>query len=371
MTIATLTGDNGILTRAQEAKNKTEQAEDIEKIRLAVSEAQIGENGYQEPNQNNLQEAINNQFSGRDVVVSDNGDATFTVKVSDNNHYLVGIDGKVEFIKWYYDMNNNITDGSTILKIGDYVNYDATDNGNIKNAYTSPIGTDSTINTEGSKLAGNGYGNQTFNVNSAPNNWRILGLENGKILLLSEGLVKTQNDENFYLSGQTGYQYGIDELNNICSIFGNGKGAISARSINVEDVNRITEYNSNETEYCKGQMYEYGNEVLYTRSTETTIISNGENGVSGESECNAFIYYDTNNSIWKNLNVGDSIKLKCNYYQYSIDTTNEKCKMLIEDSSGNMLNYWLASSYLSTRMGTPFIGMFRIVNGALNAFAWS
>src|SRR5699024_855701 len=106
-----------------------------------------------------------------------------------------------------------------------------------------------------------------------------------------------------------------------------------------------------------------GNEVLYTRSTETTIISNGENGVSGESECNAFIYYDTNNSIWKNLNVGDSIKLKCNYYQYSIDTTNEKCKMLIEDSSGNMLNYWLASSYLSTRMGTPFIGMFRIVNG--------
>ena len=47
VTITTLTGDNGILIRTQEAKNKTEEAEDIEKIRLAISEAQIGDNGYQ------------------------------------------------------------------------------------------------------------------------------------------------------------------------------------------------------------------------------------------------------------------------------------------------------------------------------------
>ena len=43
VSIATLTGDNGILTRANDAKEKTEEAEDIEKIRLAISEAQIGE----------------------------------------------------------------------------------------------------------------------------------------------------------------------------------------------------------------------------------------------------------------------------------------------------------------------------------------
>ena len=80
VSIATLTGENGILTRAQDAKNQTEEAEDIEKIRLAVSEAQIGENGYQKLNQNNLQEAIDNQFEGRDVVVSDNVDGTFGLR---------------------------------------------------------------------------------------------------------------------------------------------------------------------------------------------------------------------------------------------------------------------------------------------------
>ena len=88
VSIATLTGENGILTRAQEAKNKTEEAVDIEKIRLAVSEAQIGENGYQELNQNNLQEDINDQFSGRDVVVSDNGDGSFTISL-DKNLYKI------------------------------------------------------------------------------------------------------------------------------------------------------------------------------------------------------------------------------------------------------------------------------------------
>ncbi len=86
VTIATLTGENGILTRAQNAKNQTEEAEDIEKIRLAVSEAQIGEKGYQKLDQNNLQEAIDNQFNGRNTIVSDNGDGTFTVSL-DNKMY--------------------------------------------------------------------------------------------------------------------------------------------------------------------------------------------------------------------------------------------------------------------------------------------
>ena len=83
VSIAMITGENGILTQAQNAKNKTEEAQDKEKISLAVSEAQIGNNGYQDLEQNNLQEAMNNQFDGRNVVVSDNGDGTFIVSVLD------------------------------------------------------------------------------------------------------------------------------------------------------------------------------------------------------------------------------------------------------------------------------------------------
>ena len=83
VSIAMLTGDNGILTQAQNARNRTEEAQDVEKIKLAVSEAQIGENGYEELNQNNLQKALNSQFKERNVVATDNGDGTFTVSVLD------------------------------------------------------------------------------------------------------------------------------------------------------------------------------------------------------------------------------------------------------------------------------------------------
>lgn len=113
VSIATLTGENGILTRAQEAKNKTEEAVDIEKIRLAVSEAQIGENGYQELNQNNLQEDINDQFSGRDVVVSDNGDGTFTISCLDTlKDYTISGNEIEEGINWNEAMANAVAPSS-------------------------------------------------------------------------------------------------------------------------------------------------------------------------------------------------------------------------------------------------------------------
>ena len=106
ITIATFTGDNGILTRAQEAKNKTEQAEDIEKIRLAISEAQIGENGYQKLDVNNFQEALNSQFEGRFLQLSDNGDGSFIIKLDNMSK------------SYYADNNGKIIGNENMLAIG-------------------------------------------------------------------------------------------------------------------------------------------------------------------------------------------------------------------------------------------------------------
>ena len=101
VSIATLTGDNGLLTKAQQAKEENEKAADRDLIAMAVSEAQIGENGYQELNQNNLQEAIDNQFNGRDIVISDNGDGTFTVSCLDAlEDYKVTSNGIEDGIDW-------------------------------------------------------------------------------------------------------------------------------------------------------------------------------------------------------------------------------------------------------------------------------
>ena len=97
VTIATLTGDNGILTRAQEAKNKTEEASDIEKIRLAISEAQIGDSGYQELDATKFQQALNSQFEGTNLQLSEL--KAFRDDVNSGNTY----EG------WYVYLTNDIT----------------------------------------------------------------------------------------------------------------------------------------------------------------------------------------------------------------------------------------------------------------------
>ena len=83
VTISAISGDSGILQNAARAKEETEKASDMEKIKLAVAAAQIGENGYQELDQNSLQKAIDNEFSGRDVAVLDNESGVFTVSLDD------------------------------------------------------------------------------------------------------------------------------------------------------------------------------------------------------------------------------------------------------------------------------------------------
>ena len=107
--IATITGEDGILNKSIEAKKQNEEATDIEKIRLAVTEAKIGESGYQKIDASNLQEAIDNQFIGRDIVVSINGDGTFTVSCLDTlKDYKVTSNGIDDGIDWNEAMVNAV-----------------------------------------------------------------------------------------------------------------------------------------------------------------------------------------------------------------------------------------------------------------------
>lgn len=54
ISISTLTGNNGILTKSINTKEKTQDAEDKEKIQIAISEAKISNNGYQKLTEENL-----------------------------------------------------------------------------------------------------------------------------------------------------------------------------------------------------------------------------------------------------------------------------------------------------------------------------
>ena len=102
VTIATLTGDNGILTRTQQAKNETEQAQDIEKIRLAITEAQIGDTEYQELTTDSLGSILIKD--GTKAIVFDSEDGTKHILFLDKKkEYKLDSNGNIENLNINFD----------------------------------------------------------------------------------------------------------------------------------------------------------------------------------------------------------------------------------------------------------------------------
>ena len=202
VTIATLTGENGILIRAAETEEKTEQATEEEQKTLLEYE-----------------------------------------------YELAKIQGKIDATETFgeYSMEKEINEKYGVdIKIGDTVNYKA--------------------------------------ENDYDGTWKLLGIEDGKILLMSSKPVTAVT-----LYGKDGYLNGVDKLDEACAEYGKGEGAECARSLRVEDINRISGYNPEKTgdgkRYGSGTIGEYGNKVKFERTIDgvryepevgTAGIINGE-----------------------------------------------------------------------------------------------
>ena len=106
VSIATLTGDNGILTRAQEAKNKTEEAQEKESLELAITSSKIEDTDTLVIEKEKLENAIKEQFgNNKDFSVTDNKDGSFLVNMNDTKRM------------YYVDEKGELIDQSKILKI--------------------------------------------------------------------------------------------------------------------------------------------------------------------------------------------------------------------------------------------------------------
>ena len=102
ISISMLTGQNGILNRAQEAKEKTEAAVLEEKIKLAVAEAQMSNNGYEELSTENLNYELIKD--GTKAIVSDNADGTKHVLFLDEKkEYKLDNNGNIEDLNIDFD----------------------------------------------------------------------------------------------------------------------------------------------------------------------------------------------------------------------------------------------------------------------------
>lgn len=242
-TIGTIFGENGIVQMAQKVKEETEKA-------VEESEGQMQE----------LMNELSNTTGGNTT-----GGNTNQNNTTGGEEVTPG-----EPTDWEEKPDGTISNNVTTLKVGDYVSY----NCKVPN---------STYTSTSSK---NGYGTQTFNANDYEYGWRVLGIDNNhRIKLISEDLVPLTGGYNYlnrnyyYLGsesgngGQTAYVNAKEELNNICKIYGKGEGAIEAKCLNADDINKITGYNPNDIgrrsygqstvgkKYGEGTLGEYGNIV--------------------------------------------------------------------------------------------------------------
>lgn len=176
--------------------------------------------------------------------------------------------------------------------------------------------------------------------------WKVLGAERGKLLIMSTVDVGT-----LQLSGKDGYNTGVSQLNTMCAQYGT-----NARSITVEDINRVTGYDpTNQGDgkvFGAGEFYEYGNKVTYTAS--------GSSATNGQNYTGSISYEHPDGRKIGTDNV-TSITVESTgyyYYPYSLtasSSTTGECKGIATDSSAYKLlfrnaddsancSYWLASS---------------------------
>ena len=352
--IAMLSGENGILKKSAEAKTKTDEAQTNESENL----------------------------KGLEYIIKKNtGERCWQYKKDSKGR------------------NTIITDGTVELQIGTYVNYDPTKDENeneIEKTITSNAGspTDKGEYKASEKVLqeGNGASDQTFSNKATTNGWRVLGVDEktGELLIISASSIKTVDDENFELRGIAGYTYGESELNKVCGAFGYGKMATGARSVNVDDINKITGYNPNNvgvydpeqkgkgTKYGSGDNDEYGNKVTYSWTTTTNVLSCkvGDNGtVQDSSEISkyadyGFNWYDISNKTWKSSmqNTEKPIQITTltstgySYYADSLtatagegegmSSTSKEYDTLFKDK------YWLASEFVyATSYGYGIFGI--------------
>ena len=189
--------------------------------------------------------------------------------------------------------------------------------------------------------------------------WKVLGAERGKLLIMSTVDVGTLK-----LSGKDGYNTGVSKLNAMCAKYGT-----NARSITVEDINRVTGYDpTNQGDgkaFGAGEFYEYGNKVTYTAS--------GSSATNGKNYTGSISYEHPDERKIGTDNV-TSITVESTgyyYYPYSLTTsssTTGECKGIATDSSAYKLlfrnaddsancSYWLASRAVFAATSSALFGL--------------
>ena len=375
VSIATLTGENGILTQASDAKTETTIGEEKEAIRVAYNGAMIESKG-----KGVTAEKLNSQFSENGTKATASGTDTIKIEFETGRSYTIDVNGKIE----------DYINIAEYVSVGDYVDYEPTKTDvnktqavdSTKLRYTSPTGTIPTDST-GTITHGNGYtsteeatedrlaGVQTFTVKANDGSdtglkWRVLSVSDDKVELISDTVVQTDAAANFILKGGIGYLYAEQELNEVCKIYGYGYGADTsiktpytvggpedapvtgtitgsgARSITIEDLNKIA--GITEADYTTLNP-SYGTTTNPTTAVYYPTLSSSNTTYPGQST---------------------STKTGFKYTLYSWD----KSKITSTNTKSMLFNgnYWLASRCINTNSSSAYLCVRYVYGSNTSAF---
>ena len=351
ISITMLTGDNGILNKAVLAKDATRGGEVQETVNLAATHNTSVE--YTGGTKQKRKEVIAQLHAEGKLTDSE------VATLEENDTIVIGgitIDFSVlGGNNWVYDhATQTVTKGKLKLKIGDYVN-------------TSPYTVD------GKQFDGK---------------WRVLGEENGQLLLVSANYVDFQGSTNqsgvpaITLQGSNGIDNEIDRLNTLSAKFADGTKTEKGRSIKVEDINKITGYDPTDSRlnpndltkrgpFGEGTISQYGNNVTYTikagekNSGKNVVWYKGDQAVTTETETNREKFV----GLGENSNIASPFTVKSTYYGYfpetlgyfpgsavasgqtmeGISTSSPAYDMLFKPQSN--IPYWLASPCVYAQSG--------------------
>ena len=365
ISIATLTGENGLLTKANTAKEQTEIASEKEIVELSAVGALTKDNGG-EIKRNYLNDELTSNIGieGTDYTLSESETAPFVVTYLDSGRsYLIDENGD---ISEYVDISKDV-------KIGDYVDYHPTE---VKTPYDK-FGETYT-----------GYANAT-DIGQDSLKWRVLNINlNGTVDLISA----SPTSKSVYFKGARGYNNGVAILNDYCkTMYSNASKGAVARSLNIEDIqDKMIEKVIDEETEKKGKEYEKyksGTGTVYKTGTYPYSSNKWyplkwkeDNGIEGESEpktptSSDIISYASEDNAkdqekTQDLTVTqtywylDASTMSTNFETANTRDTTKTNSMYYELLCNNGSSYyWLASRYVDAFSSSCAYFGLRYVNG--------
>ena len=343
VTIATLTGDNGILTKATEAKDKTEEGEEEEKVKLSVAGALAKDNGG-EIKEGYLDEELASQFGEKGTDYNLEGSGPFTVTIIESGRsYIINEDGTTEeAVK---------REG---IKVGDYVNYKPDEN---IEGYSAEKLIDSISGTD----------NNSETIEQVPLKWKILNIEpSGEVDLISETQIS-----HLSLQKASGYNNGVLLLNDICrELYENKSLGIvgeKVRNLTIEDIEEQMnktgktvrnnyKNNSSGTQYGSTKTYNGQNKYpnLYALENGSGIDTEKvkDNGIGVSEE-----YYKEPTKEKSEI-TSTELTVTQTYYRMNFQREYLK-KPEVYDMISNGC-YWLASRYVDCNEDGAYFGLYYV-----------